>query len=156
MTSQPIGRARASVSRSRSWLDGIDPVAAVRGGSRGFSLLVVGGMAYPVAVRVVPELGPVWLTITAAAAFAIAALRVGGATTPAVHGAAAAALSYLLVLPLVLMVPQARNVVQVLLTALTALVVGALTGFVAGRARRVAPQAGKGTRRPTDHGRRSK
>ncbi|MGH3519637.1 MAG: hypothetical protein ACRDQ7_19905 [Haloechinothrix sp.] len=116
-----------------TWFEGIDPVAAVRGASVGFSILVVGGLLAPVAAVAVPLLGAVWLTLIAVLAFGVAGMRIGGARLPALHGAVAAVFAYLLVLPLVLLNEAGRDVVQVSLTFCAALAVGALAGILRAR-----------------------
>ncbi|UUV28628.1 hypothetical protein NQK81_28050 [Amycolatopsis roodepoortensis] len=119
-----------------SWVERIDAPVAVRGASTGFSILVIGGLAQPLAVMVVPVLGGVWLPLVALAAFAVASRRIGTASLPAVHGAVAALCSYILALPLSLLVPAGRDPVQIGLTAATAVVVGAVVGFVRSRRKR--------------------
>ncbi len=108
----------------------------VGGASRGFSVLLVGGVVQPWVGHLVPDLGYVWLLLVAVAAFAWAARpRTVSATPPsqlraerALVGTAAALGSYVLVLPLVLGAADAVPVAQVVLTSLTALAVGALAG----------------------------
>lgn len=108
----------------------------VAGASRGFSVLLVGGVVQPWVAHLVPPLGYVWLLLVAIAAFAWAALpRTVSGTAPSANrldraatGTAAALGSYALVLPLVLSVAPGVPWVQLLLTSLTALVVGVLVG----------------------------
>ncbi len=108
----------------------------VAGASRGFSVLLVGGVVQPWVGHLLPALGYVWLLLVAVAAFAWAARpRAVSATPPselrserALVGTTAALGSYALVLPLVLSVADAVPVAQVALTSLTALTVGALAG----------------------------
>ena len=116
-----------------SFFEGIDPPTAVRAASRGFSVLVLGGLSAPLVAMAVPPLGAVWLTLTSVLAFTLAGVRIGAASRPAVHGAVAATLAYVLVLPLVLISPTTRDPVQIGLTLLTALVVGAVAGMVSAR-----------------------
>jgi hypothetical protein len=115
------------------WADEVDAPGVVKGASTGFTVLVVGGLAAPLGT-LVPVAGPAWLPIVAVVAFVVAALRIGAAPRPWLHGTVAALSSYLLVLPLVLL-GGTRDVRQMLLTALAAVVVGAIAGFVAGRRR---------------------
>lgn len=108
----------------------------VSGASRGFSVLLIGGVLQPWVGHLVPPLGYVWLLLVALGAFAWAARprTVSGASPSdlraerALTGTAAALGSYVLVLPLVLAAAGAVPVAQVVLTALTALAVGALAG----------------------------
>ncbi|KRC54173.1 MULTISPECIES: hypothetical protein [unclassified Nocardioides] len=111
----------------------------VGGASRGFSVLLIGGVVQPWVGQLLPALGYVWLLLVALAAFAWAARprAVSGAQPPALRldravvGTAAALGSYALVLPLVLSVADAVPWTQLLLTSLTALTVGALVGGLA-------------------------
>lgn len=112
----------------------VDWPGLARGASTGLTILVLGGLSAPLASRV-PVIGPPWLIITAVVAFAVAAWRIGDALTPAVHGATAALVSYLLVLPLVVLGTGGLDVAQLGLTTVTALVVGGLVGVLAGRRR---------------------
>lgn len=111
----------------------IDMPTAVRGASRGFSVLVLGGLSAPLVAVAVPMLGAVWLTLTAVVAFSLAGWRIGSASRPPLHGAVAAVMAYLLVLPLVLFASTGGDPVQITLTLLTAVVVGAVAGVVSGR-----------------------
>lgn len=114
-------------------IENIDVPAAVRGGSTGFSILLIGGLLAPIVVTAVPALGGVWLTATAIVAFIVAGMRVGSARWVLLHGAVAALLAYLLVLPLVLLNETGRAPVQIALTIGTAIGVGALAGWVRNR-----------------------
>ncbi|GAB3354778.1 MULTISPECIES: hypothetical protein [Amycolatopsis] len=116
-----------------SWVDRIDAPVAVRGASTGFSVLLIGGLAQPLAVTWVPLLGYAWLPLIAVVAFFVASRRIGKASLPAAHGAVAALCSYLLALPMSLLVPAGRDPLQIGLTAATAVVVGAAVGFFRGR-----------------------
>ncbi|WP_020662099.1 hypothetical protein [Amycolatopsis benzoatilytica] len=116
-----------------SWADRIDAPVAVRGASAGFSVLLIGGLAQPLAMAWVPLLGYAWLPLVAVAAFFVASKRIGTASSPATHGAVAALCSYLLALPVSLLVPAGRDPLQIGLTAATAVVVGTAVGFLRGR-----------------------
>ena len=109
----------------------VDVPNAVRGASTGFSVLLIGGLLAPMVSVASAVLAAVWLTGVAVVAFGIAARRSRLAGVPAVHGAVAAVISYVLVLPLLLPFEAARNPVQILLTAVTAVVVGAVAGSLA-------------------------
>lgn len=97
-------------------------------------MLVIGGLAEPLAARFVPGAGQVGLTAVAIVAFAVAGWRIGAAAIPAVQGVVAALSSYCLILPLVLFLAGDRNVVQIGLTAALAVVVGGIAGFLSGLA----------------------
>lgn len=104
----------------------VDAGRIVRAASRGFSVLLVGGVAQPLVGRWIPEIGAVWLAIVAVAAFALAGYQAPSAKRRAwVSGIAAAVGSYCLVVPLVLSALHGLPVEQVLVTAATAVGVGA-------------------------------
>ncbi len=109
----------------------VDVPNAVRGASTGFSVLLIGGLLAPMVTLASTVLATVWLTGVAVVAFAIASRRSRLAGAPAVHGGVAAVFSYVLVLPLLLPFEQARDPLQILLTSLTAVVVGAGVGSLA-------------------------
>jgi hypothetical protein len=112
----------------------VDVPNAVRGASTGFSVLLIGGLLAPMVGLASTLVATVWLTGVAVVAFAIAARRSRLAGAPAVHGAVAALFSYILVLPLLLPFEQSRDPLQILLTAATAVVVGAgCASLAAGR-----------------------
>lgn len=113
---------------------GVDLATMIRGASLGFSVLVLGGLVAPLAARL-PVLGPVWLPVVAAVAFALAGSRIGVATAPARHGGVAAVSAYLLVVPLVMMAPVRPEMPALGLSAGAAVLVGALAGAVAARRR---------------------
>lgn len=118
---------------------GPHPVLVVSGASRGFTVLLLGGVVQPWVGVLVPALGYVWLALVAVAAFAFAARpRTIRGVSPSdlrvdrvLVGVAAAIGSYALVLPLVLAAAGAVPWEQVVLTSGTALVVGALVGALA-------------------------
>ena len=64
-----------------------------------------------------PVVATIWLTGVAVVAFAVAARRSRLAGAPAAHGAVAAVVAYVLVLPLLLPFEQARDPLQILLTS---------------------------------------
>lgn len=115
---------------------GLDVVVVVRGASRGFTVLLLGGVVQPWIGTLVPPLGAVWLTLVAVTAFTWAAWpRGAGWLRPrldrGLHGVAAALGSYLLVLPLVLSAAGFIPWIQVAFTAASAVVSGGLTGALA-------------------------
>jgi hypothetical protein len=111
----------------------IDVPNAVRGASTGFSILLIGGLLAPMATLVSVPVAVVWLAGVSVVAFVVAARRSRPANAPALHGAVAAVLAYVLVLPLLLPFEQGRDVRQILLTLATAVVIGAVTGALAAR-----------------------
>jgi hypothetical protein len=117
----------------------VDVPVAVRGASTGFSVLLIGGLMAPIVGAISPPLGGTWLTAVAIAAFVIAARRTGVASVPALHGAVAAVMSYVLVLPLLLPFEAGRNLPQILFTFATAISVGASTAWIQSRRAQPAP-----------------
>jgi len=111
----------------------VDVPNAVRGASTGFSILVIGGLLAPMMTLVSGPFATVWLTGVAVLAFVVAARKSRSAGSPATHGATAAVLAYVLVLPLLLPFEAGRNWQQIALTLVAAVVVGAVTGVVAAR-----------------------
>lgn len=111
----------------------IDGAALVRGASRAFTILALGGVVQPVVGAAVPALGYVWLVLVAVAAFAAAGSMRSDATAPHLQGAAAALGGYALIVPVVIMATGGLLVQQAVLTALTAVVVGGLAGWSAAR-----------------------
>lgn len=107
----------------------LDGPALVRGGSRGFTVLLLGGVVQPWVTKVLPVLGYWWLALVAVIAFGVAATgAVRGASASRLHptqGALAALGSYLLVVPVVLHVAGFVPWGQVVSTAALGLVVGA-------------------------------
>ncbi|NBH07493.1 hypothetical protein [Amycolatopsis sp. SID8362] len=124
-----------TAAKPASWIERIDAPVAVRGASTGFSVLVVGGLAQPLAAAWVPMFGAGWLPLVAVVAFVVASRRIGTATLPALHGGVAALCAYLLALPLALLVPAGRDPGQIALTAVTAVLTGGVVGFLRGRSR---------------------
>lgn len=114
----------------------VDPVAAARGASSGFSVLMIGGLMAPIVAVKAPSIAAVWLTATAVIAFVVAAWRPHRASSPAIHGCVAALASYILVLPLILPFKQGRDPWQIGLTTLTAVVVGAMACMIGTEVRR--------------------
>lgn len=112
----PRGRTQSPVEAGR----------IVRAASRGFSILLVGGVAQPLVAHWVQPLGVVWLVVVALIAFAVAGYRAPSVKRRAwVSGIAAALGSYCLVIPLVISAAGGLPVEQVLITAATAVAVGA-------------------------------
>lgn len=111
----------------------LDLPCIVRGAWRGFVVLLLGGLAAPLLQRIVPVVGYFSLTLVAVVAFTLAACGVGRRGHPVRHGVYAAVGAYALVLPIVLLTPAGRDLVQISLTAALAVAIGAGTGFLAGR-----------------------
>jgi hypothetical protein len=112
---------------------GIDGSTAVRGASRGFTVLAVGGAIQPWVGQLFSGLGYYWLVIVAVGAFAFAAWNASSSSVPLRQGAVSAVGAYALILPLVYMTTGTLLPEQVVYTTLLAVAVGAGTG--AGRAR---------------------
>lgn len=106
----------------------------VRGGSTGFTVLVVGGLAGPL-MAAVPVIGQPWLLIVAVLGFTAAAWRIGDAVSPALHGATAAVASFLLVFPLLLITGGQMGFVQLASYSGVALAMAVVTGAVVGTVR---------------------
>lgn len=124
-------------------MTGVDTAAAVRGASRGFTVLLLGGVVQPWVATLLPPMGFVWLAVVAVTAFVFAAVTAGGAAASWQTTVAAAAGAYLLVLPLVASA-GAIDPTQVAGTGATAVVIGFATPLGAraiGRGRDVQPQA---------------
>ncbi|MEN8674044.1 hypothetical protein [Nocardioides sp.] len=105
----------------------------LRGGSRGFTVLLLGGVVQPLVGVLSAPLGYVWLLLVALAAFVVAArtaLPAGSAQEAWPNGPGAASISYALVLPLVLSVSETFPLLQIVLTSTTALVVGTAVGLL--------------------------
>jgi hypothetical protein len=98
-------------------------------------ILVFGGLIQPIVGTYVPLLGMFWLILVAVTAFAVAGARVGMACpNPPLHGAFAAVLSYLLVVPLMFL-QGTFNPLYTVFSFVAAVVVGAAAGFIAARSR---------------------
>lgn len=106
--------------------------AVIRGASRGFGVLLVGGLVQPVVAQLSAPLAYLWLLLVAVVAFVVAATAAtprGTPTTAWRQGPTAAVGGYLLILPLVVMGQGGLPPVQLLLTTATAVLVGAATGW---------------------------
>ncbi len=105
--------------------------AVVRGASRGFGVLLVGGLLQPLAGQVA-ALAYVWLVAVAIAAFVVAGVAAPPAGTPLDgwrQAPVAAVGGYLLIVPLVVLGAGEIPVLQAVLTTATAVVVGAVVGL---------------------------
>lgn len=112
--------------------DRFDLGRTVRGASRGFTVLLLGGVVQPWVGTLSPTAGYYWLVVVAVAAFIVAArsaLPMGSPRGSWVNGPAAALASYVLVLPLVLSAAGTFPVEQVVLTAVTAVLTGSLSAW---------------------------
>lgn len=111
----------------------IDFAAAVRGASRGFTVLVLGGVLSPLVAGLSPNpaLSQAWVLMAAAAGFAVAGSQPASTRSPWLHGAACAAGSFFLLLPLWLLFPSAAGPGQIVLTLALALTVGSSAGATA-------------------------
>jgi len=111
----------------------IDFPTAVRGASAGFSVLLIGSLLAMLLTFLLPAYGPMLIVVAAIIGFYVAAHRVGSASMPALHGAFAALLSYLLVLPIWWNFSFAKNRIDVgvaLLCFALAISTGSLTGWM--------------------------
>lgn len=112
----------------------LDGSSLVRAASRGFTILLLGGVVQPWVIRAVPLLGYWWLVIVAVVAFSAAATRaVRGSSVAPLHpaqGALAALGSYLLIVPVVLHVSGLVPWGQIASTAAMALIVGVVCQVV--------------------------
>lgn len=98
----------------------------VRGASRGFTVLLLGGVVQPLVSTVLPQLGYVWPAVVAVVAFAWSAWIASTPTAAMLVDAVSAAMGgYLLVTPVVVMLTGALDPAQIAGTSLTALVVAA-------------------------------
>lgn len=113
---------------------GLPEPAIVRGASRGFTVLLLGGAVQPLVAVLAAPVGYVWLALVAVAAFALSAWTVTEeAGTTLAQSVAAAMGAYLLITPVVVMLTGALDPVQVLGTSVTALVVAGLVHLLRGR-----------------------
>lgn len=125
------GEAAPTYIRQMSTDNPLGFAAVVRGASRGFGVLLVGGLLQPLAAQVM-LLAYVWLVAVAIAAFVVAAVTATPTGTPldAWRQAPVAALgSYLMITPLVVLGAGEIPVLQAVLTTATAVVVGAVVGL---------------------------
>jgi len=113
----------------------IDFPRAVQGASTGFSVLIIGGLIGGAVQLIAPAVGWVILTATFILAANLAARRLGRATAPVLHGAAAALMAYGLVLPLMLFSPVTR-LRDLFLMMVIMIWVGGLTGVLQARSQR--------------------
>jgi hypothetical protein len=123
----------AGSAPSRPAASQVDVGAVARAVSTGFMILVFGGLVQPIVSTYVPVLGMFWLILVAVVAFASAGARVGLACpNPPLHGAGAAVISYLLVVPLMFL-QGTFNPLYCVYSFVAAAVVGALAGRIAAR-----------------------
>lgn len=123
--SQPAYRRQVSTDNPLGF------AAVVRGASRGFGVLLVGGLLQPIAAQVA-LLAYAWLAAVAVAAFAVAAVTATPVGTPvdAWRQAPIAAVGgYGMIVPLVVLGAGELPVLQAVLTTTTAVVVGAVVGL---------------------------
>lgn len=138
--------------RSGTWFDVIDPVAVVRGGSAGFSVMVLGLLATPAVAGLAPGLVPAWQIATGVMGFVVAGARPGAARSASLNGAAAALNGYLFVVPVLLMTNMRPTLTVIVCGVIAAVAVGAFAGasrlwLRAARARLGATADGKGKNR---------
>jgi hypothetical protein len=120
---------------SRRPLVRIDRGFLARGASAGFTALFLGGWLAPIVAGYVPALGVSWLVLVGLVGSALAGRQIGVADSPAVHGAAAAVLSFLLMIPVIFIVDHGVGLTQLVLPLPGAAAVGAAAGWLAARVR---------------------
>lgn len=103
----------------------------MRGASSGFTVLVLGELLLPLAGSLSSTLAGLWLSLVGAAGFVIAGRRVGRSGRPMLHGAAAALGALTLTLPLRVLVDSPLPPFALLVGALFAIAVGAMSGRAA-------------------------
>ncbi|KRB76088.1 hypothetical protein ASE01_13740 [Nocardioides sp. Root190] len=106
--------------------------AVIRGAFRGFGVLLVGGLVHPAVMQLAEPLGYVWLLLVALVAFGAAAVAATPPGTPVSawrQAPAAAVGSYFLIVPLVRAGAGELPLVQLLLTTVTAVLVGVAVGL---------------------------
>jgi hypothetical protein len=106
-----------------------------KGASAGFTALFIGGWLAPIAQGRVPSLGGLWLVAVGLVGFALAGRQIGVADLPAVHGAIAAMASYLLMVPVIVITSGWVGALLLIAPCAGAVAVGAVSGYLAGRAR---------------------
>lgn len=113
----------------------VDVQAAARGAWRGFLVLIFGELVAPLAARIAPALGSLWLSMVGAAGFAIAGAAIGQAQRPMAQGAATALGAFALTMPLRLLAGSRMTVIAYAVTCVFAVAVGAASGLLAARRR---------------------
>lgn len=111
----------------------VDFPVAIRGASWGFSVLLIGILLSAVLGVLEPAASLAATVAVYVLAFFLAARKTGSASVPALHGATAATIAYLLTLPLILRDPAGRSLAQIALTLALAVGVGAATGWLTSR-----------------------
>lgn len=109
----------------------IDIGALAKGASSGFTVLVLGELLSPLAGAVSELLAGLWLSLVGAAGFVVAGRRVGLARRALVQGAVAALAALTLTLPLRLLSRSEQSPYAFAVSAVFAVVVGALAGRAA-------------------------
>lgn len=137
---RPSGAASRGVPARASHVAGVtagatDVPEAVRGAWRGFLVLVFGELLAPVVGLVAPALGGLWLSLVAAAAYAVAGTAVGGARRAVLQGAMSAVGALALTMPLRVLVHERLALLAYAVSFTFALAVGGASGFLAGRRR---------------------
>lgn len=113
----------------------IDGPTMVRGGSRGFTILAIGGVVQPLVGAAAPLVGAIWLVLVAVAAFVASAWSAHVVDVVIRQGAASALLGYALIVPVVHMATGSVDPTQLLWTSVTAAVVGGATGLIRAKCR---------------------
>jgi hypothetical protein len=132
VTSSSTSSSAKSPSKS-SAAGPVDVAAVARAVSTGFMILVFGGLIQPIVSTYVPPLGVIWLILVAVVAFGSAGARVGmNAPNPPLHGAGAAVISFVLVVPLMFL-QGTFDPLYCVYTFVAAVVVGGAAGILAAR-----------------------
>lgn len=99
-------------------------------------MLLIGILLGAVITVRAPAAGFIFTVVAYCLAFFLAARKSGAATMPPLHGAFAASIAYLLVLPLILRDPAGRDLRQIALTLALSISIGAMTGWINDQARK--------------------
>lgn len=126
---------QTSVSSAGTTTVRTESTRVVIGGTRAFTVLLLGGAVQPLVGTAQPQLGYVWLLLVALGAFAVAGWSAApGGPGQVLRGATAALLGYSLVVPVVAMA-GAFNLLQAAITTLLALAVGSAVATLTRRGR---------------------
>lgn len=98
-------------------------------------MLLFGELLAPGVGAVAPALGSLWLSLVAAAAYAVAGTAIGGAQRPVLQGAMSALGAFTLTMPLRVLVHERLTPLAYGVSVTFALAVGGASGFLAGRRR---------------------